>query len=135
MTLHPTQRFIPGVAFTLIAASALAQTTRVTGLVSDAATGEPLPFVSVAFVDSRIATTTDIDGQYAFDTYYATDSLRATSVGYLPLTRPVKRDAAQTIDFALETSRAELPEVVVTYKENSAFAILRQVIRNKNVNN
>ena len=135
MTLHPTQRFISGVAFTLIAGSALAQTTRVTGLVSDAATGEPLPFVSVAFVDSRIATTTDIDGHYAFDTYYATDSLRATSVGYLSLTRGVKRDAAQTIDFALETSRAELPEVVVTYKENSAFAILRQVIRNKNVNN
>jgi len=129
------QRLLPIIAFALCALHAAAQTTRVTGVVKDVATGEPLPFTSVAFVDSRIATTTDIDGKYAFDTYYATDSLRASCVGYRPLTIPVERDEAQTIDFVLESSQAELPEVVVIYKENSAFAILRQVIRNKAVNN
>ena len=119
----------------LVVLGATAQTTRVSGKVTDANSGEPLPFTSVAFVDSRITTTTDFDGLFSFDTYYATDSLRVTAVGYRPLTLAVKRDQAQSIDFALQPALADLPEVVVTYTENSAFAILRQVVRNKPVNN
>ncbi len=122
-------------AMMLCACALQAQTTRVQGKVTDAATGEALPFTSVAFVDSRISTTTDIDGAYSFDTYYATDSLRVTAVGYRPLILKVERDVAQTLDFALQGAMADLPDVVVTYTENSAFAILRQVVRNKPVNN
>jgi hypothetical protein len=43
-------------------------------VVTDAKTGETIPFASIAFIDSRIGTTSDIDGHYAIDTYYATDS-------------------------------------------------------------
>lgn len=117
------------------AAGLFAQTTRITGRVTDAATGEALPFASVAFVDSRISATTDIEGFFRFETYYATDSIRATAVGYRPLAVAVKRDQAQMIDIALQPALADLPEVVVTYRENSAFAVLRQVVRNKPVNN
>ena len=48
-----------------------AQTTKVAGLITDAATGETLPFVNVAFIDSKISTVTDLDGNYVLDTYYA----------------------------------------------------------------
>ena len=119
----------------LLLMDGVAQTTRVSGKVTDASSGEPLPFTSVAFVDSRISTTTDFDGAFSFDTYYATDSLRVTAVGYRPLIKAVERDQAQRIDFALQPALADLPEVVVTYTENSAFAILRQVVRNKPANN
>ncbi|HEY0979130.1 MAG TPA: DUF5686 family protein [Flavobacteriales bacterium] len=112
-----------------------AQTTRITGTVTDAATGETLPFVSVGFVDSRVSTSTDIDGRYAFDTYYATDSIRVSSVGYRTLTVAVKRDVQQTIDLRIEPSTGELAELVITPTENSAFAILRRVVSNKPVNN
>ena len=38
----------------------LCQSTVVKGRVIDRATGEPLPFVNIAFVDSKIGTTTAI---------------------------------------------------------------------------
>ncbi|MFT3885010.1 MAG: twin-arginine translocase subunit TatC [Flavobacteriales bacterium] len=114
---------------------AQAQTTRITGKVTDAATGETLPFVSVSFVDSRISTNTDIDGNYSFDTYYATDSVRATSVGYKATTKAVRKDVAQVIDLELRPATAELVELVITPTENSAFSILRHVVANKPVNN
>ncbi|MBS1569481.1 MAG: hypothetical protein JST45_08565, partial [Bacteroidetes bacterium] len=40
----------------------MAQTTRITGVVTDAGTGEPLPFVNISFTDSRVGTNSDIDG-------------------------------------------------------------------------
>lgn len=115
---------------------ALAQTTRIAGVVSDATTGETLPFVNIAFIDSRIGTTTDIDGKYSFDTYYATDSIRVSYVGYVPKTLAVKRDRDQVINIALEPSNVQLAEVVIKPSdENPAFAILRRVVQHKPVNN
>ncbi len=122
-------------ACALVPLAAAAQTTRVTGTVSDAATGETLPFVNVSFVDSRIGTSTDIDGKYVLDTYYPTDSVRVSSVGYRTVTRAVKRDVAQVVDFQLAPATDELAELVITPTENSAFAVLRRVVANKPVNN
>lgn len=120
----------------LAAVVGVAQSTTISGRVTDARTGEPLPFVSIAFIDSRIGTTTDMDGRYALETYYATDSLRVSSVGYTPRSVAVRKDRAQVIDIALEPSNVELAEVVIVPTgENPAFAILRRVIQHKPVNN
>ena len=125
------------VAVLLLAALVgVAQSTSVSGRVTDARTGEPLPFVSIAFIDSRIGTTTDMDGRYALETYYATDSLRVSSVGYTPRSVAVRKDRTQVIDIALEPTNVELAEVVIVPTgENPAFAILRRVIQHKPVNN
>ena len=45
------------------------QKTAVSGKVTDAATGETLPFVNVVFVDTKSGTTTDLDGNYSIETY------------------------------------------------------------------
>jgi hypothetical protein len=115
--------------------AAMAQTTRVTGKVTDAATGEALPFVNVAFIDSRIATNTDFDGQYALDTYYPTDSIKAGAVGYMPYLAKVRKDVAQVIDIKLQPATETLSDVVVTYAGNPAFPILRRLVTNKPANN
>ncbi|TXI79116.1 MAG: carboxypeptidase-like regulatory domain-containing protein [Flavobacteriales bacterium] len=115
---------------------ALAQTTRVSGRVTDGKTGEPIPFASIAFVDSRIGTSSDMDGRYVIDTYYATDSIKVTSVGYVAITRGVKKDKEQVLDIVLLPNSFELAEVVIRpTEENPAFGILRRVVRNKPVNN
>ncbi|MBK9147782.1 MAG: carboxypeptidase-like regulatory domain-containing protein [Flavobacteriales bacterium] len=120
----------------LSAAAARAQSTKVSGTITDAATGETLPGVNILFRDSRVGTTTDIDGAYSIDTYYATDSLLFSFIGYVPRMMPVRKDKAQVIDVKLEPSATALEEVVIKPSgENPAFEILRRVIRSKPANN
>jgi hypothetical protein len=123
-------------ALLLLCVTVQAQSTVVKGRVTDAATGEGLPFVNIAFVDSKIGTTTDLEGNYSIDTYYATDSIRASFVGYVSKAFPVRRDRSQVIDMALEPSSVQLQEVVIRpSSENPAFAILRRVVQHKPANN
>ncbi len=134
--LRHIARWFPAIALLVLVPQVEAQTTRVTGKVTDAKTGETLPFVNIAFIDSRIGTTTDIDGNYSFDTYYATDSIRVSFIGYITRSMAVKKDKAQVINVALDPSSFELAEVVIRPPdENPAFTILRRVINNKPVNN
>jgi hypothetical protein len=119
-----------------MAHQATAQQTRISGKVYDAETKEPLPFVNIAFVESRLGTTSDMDGNYRIETYYATDSIRASFVGYEPLAVAVRKDRDQVIDLPLRPARFELGEVVIRPSdENPAHTILRRVIANKPANN
>ncbi|MCB0793208.1 MAG: carboxypeptidase-like regulatory domain-containing protein [Flavobacteriales bacterium] len=120
----------------VLCASSMAQTTRITGTVSDAKSGEPLPFVNIAFVNSRIGTTSDIDGRFMLETFYATDSIRASFIGYLPATIKIIKDKEQVVAIGLEPSVSQLQEVIITPEErNPAFIILDRVIANKPANN
>jgi hypothetical protein len=114
-----------------------AQKTIISGRVTDATSNEPLPFVNIGFKNSKVGTTTDLNGFYRIETYYATDSLIASFVGYQRLAKKVKLDVEQTIHFQLRESTVRLGEVVISAKnyENPAHVILRNVIRNKPVNN
>ncbi len=113
------------------------QKTAVSGKVTDAATGETLPFVNVVFVDTKSGTTTDLDGNYSIETYYASDSLRVSFIGYETQTKKVKKDQAQTINFELTASSVQLEaaEIRPTDDENPAHPIVRGVLRNKDINN
>lgn len=134
--MKPLFRALLVVLVVVAGLSTSAQTTKVTGRITDAKTGETIPFASIAFVDSRIGTNSDMDGNYALETYYATDSIKVSSVGYVARSFPVKKDKAQVIDVVLEPNSFELAEVVIKpTEENPAFGILRRVIRNKPVNN
>ena len=134
--MKPLFRALLVVLVTLAGSSTWAQTTKVSGRITDAKTGETIPFASIAFIDSRIGTNSDLDGNYAMETYYATDSIKVTSVGYVARSFPVKKDKAQVIDVVLEPNSFELAEVVIKpTEENPAFGILRRVVRNKPVNN
>lgn len=123
----------------LIALSGMlkAQTTIVTGRVTDAATGEALPFVNVGFQGTKIGTSTDMDGNYRLDSYYASDTLVCSSMGYDVVKKKVRLDRAQVIDFQLSTTIAELEGFVVKASEyeNPAHTIIRNVMKYKPVNN
>lgn len=113
------------------------QKTKVSGKIYDSKTRESLPFVNIAFKGSKIGTTSNIDGEYSIETYYAEDSLMASFVGYKPLAKAVKKDQTQVIDFFLDPGSFSLGEVVISAKdfENPAHIILKKIIKNKPVNN
>ncbi len=111
-----------------------AQETIVQGKITDAASGDPLPFVNVFFKGTSIGTTTDFDGNFMLKSANATDSLIASYVGYKPKSKTVKRGIKQSINFQLIEELIGLQEVIVYAGENPAFAILRNVVRNKNNN-
>lgn len=116
--------------------STFAQKTKVSGVVLDAATGDTLPFVNIYFQDTKIGTTSDLEGKYILESYYATDTLVASFVGYRTFKQKIKKDIAQELTIKLQPADEDLPELVVLPNdENPAHPILRKIIKNKEINN
>ncbi|WP_288427430.1 DUF5686 and carboxypeptidase-like regulatory domain-containing protein [uncultured Spirosoma sp.] len=114
-----------------------AQTTySITGLVTDAKNGEPVPFASVALVGKRVGTITDEKGRYTLRTNVLSDSLVVSSMGYANTRRAIDKERiTQAIDVQLPMSvGTALQEVVVRAGENPAFRVLRQVRKNRSLN-
>ncbi|CAM3498000.1 DUF5686 domain-containing protein [Pontibacter korlensis] len=127
-------RYIITILLVLAALGSQAQ-TRVSGQVTDATTGEALPFVGIYIKNTSIGTSTDAEGFYNIRLTNTPDSLTAAFVGYLPLTLPIKKGVAvQTLDFKLSTNAQQLQEVVIRPGENPAWAIMRRVMDNKSSN-
>jgi hypothetical protein len=118
---------------TLLPSAVLAQTV-VKGKVTDANSGDPIPFVNIFLKGSTVGTTTDFDGNYSIKTTIPVDSIEATSIGYKKRTKKIERNKTQVINLQLEEDVTTLKEVVFDAGENPAFAILRKVIDNKNKN-
>jgi len=124
-------------AFLAGAGSVMAQKTKVHGYILDKQTNEPIPFVNIAFNQTKIGTSSNMEGHYSLESYYATDSLLVSSVGFIPQKVAVKLDQSQRLDIYLEPGQVQLKEFTVSAKdsENPAHRILRNIIRNKPVNN
>jgi hypothetical protein len=111
------------------------QKTKVTGVVTDGLSGEPMPYVSVHFQGSKIGVLTDSIGGYLLDTYYATDSLVFSSSGYLKITLAVKKDEEQVLNVILPIQESEYDEVIVVASGEFPSTILhKKVIANKPIN-
>ncbi|MEQ9188050.1 MAG: DUF5686 family protein [Cryomorphaceae bacterium] len=135
----PTRRLVSFIILLmLIGQSVLAQKTIVTGKVFDSNTGQPLPFVNVFFKDSKIGTASDANGYYRIETYYPTDSLIASMMGYSRIAMGVRADQAQVIDFKMAVSGISLGEVMIVgdrKAKDPALEIMQRVVRNKKANN
>ena len=115
--------------------------TRIKGVVLDAKTKEPLPFVNITFKGANIGTTTDFDGKYNLETQWAKSTLSASFVGYKTLYKTVVIGKSQTINFFLKNGAVEIETFVVKadkkrYKNkgNPAVTLIKKVIDHKNDN-
>lgn len=105
--------------------------TAVSGKVTDAETGDPIPFANVLLVGTEAGAATDFEGYFSITTDATADSIRASYVGYEPLLKPLQRGEEQTVNFQLLPTAYGLSEFVFQAGENPAYPIMRQVIANK----
>lgn len=113
-----------------------AQKTKVYGTVTDEETGEGLPFVRVYFYDSKIGTTSDSTGKYVLESYYATDSIVFTFLGYKNKVVKIKKDVSQELNCQLSFEVVETEEVVIRPPDEFPSTKLhKKLIANKDVNN
>ncbi len=115
--------------------TSFAQQTIIKGRVIDGSTGEGIPLANIFFKSSKIAVTSDFDGNFELRTSVPpSDSLSSTYIGYRPVTRKIKLGETQMLNFSLQPESVDLMEVVVTNKEDPAYQIMRKVIANKDLN-
>jgi hypothetical protein len=127
--------FFHSITLVLLSVSAsLAQETIIRGKVTDAGSGDPLPFVNVVFKGTSIGGTTDFDGKFVIRALKPTDSVIASYIGYKARAKKIKKGVDQVINFQLEEELTNLQEVVVKAGENPAWEILRGVVRNRDLN-
>jgi hypothetical protein len=123
--------FISVMLFSLVAKG---QYTRVLGTISDAQTGDPIPFVNVYLKGTSVGATTGFDGKYTIKTQSKADTLVVSVMGYRTQYFELKVHAYQEINAQLETNDITLEEVIILPSENPAHRILRNVIASKDSN-
>ncbi len=111
-----------------------AQSVTITGKVTDANTGDPIPFVNVYFPGTSIGTTTSFEGYYELRTSDPGDSLSASYIGYVTRTKVLPAGTSVVLNFQLEENVISLDEVVFVAGENPAYPIMRRVIDRKQYN-
>lgn len=128
-------RFLFIAIFTLIFSQFVTGQTKVRGVVKDAETGEPLPFVNVSFKGTTVGVITDFNGKYFLQTRENVDSVVFSYVGYQRESFSLQRNTFQIINTSLRPSSVQLDEVVVVPGENPAHVLLRKIVENKERNN
>ena len=122
-------------ALILAVLPAAGQSTRVRGVVRDAETGEPLPFVGVYFDGTTIGISTDLHGAYSLETRSPEAKvLTAQMIGYLPQSVSVNRNAFSEIDFRLVPDPRQLDAAVVRPDDRYIKSILRKLDQSLKVN-
>jgi len=138
---HISFRTIFFLFFTFLTQIVFAQSILVRGVVTDKATKETLPYVSVLIPGTTIGTTTDDEGHYSIKIEGNHTKLRFGYIGYITVEKEVSLGEDQIINVQMEVDAKMLDEVVVTSKkgryrnkDNPAVQLIRKVIAHKKEN-
>ncbi len=112
-----------------------AQLTRITGRVTDATSGQGIPFANVYFLGSSVGTTTNDDGYYKIVTARLYDSLTVTFIGYQSQTKEIMQGEDQQFDFMLMEDKIILNELIVRPDEDLVDLLMIWILKNKENNN
>ncbi len=105
---------------------------QINGIVTDAATGQPLPFASIS-ATSGINTISDVDGKFTLHSKTVFSEFKVSYVGYDLVTVTV--DVSKKFYFITLTPQSNYIKEVVISKKNPALDIIRKAIANKDNNN
>lgn len=109
-------------AFLLCTVAALAQNREITGTVTDADSGSPLPGTNVTVKGSSIGTATDSEGKYRLSVPTSASTLVISSIGYT--TQEIALGVSNVVDIKLAASASELEEVVISVGRGAQRTII-----------
>lgn len=115
--------------------------TIIRGTVTDANTGELLPYVSILIKGTTVGTITDSQGKYNLETAGPADEIKFSFIGYEAESHKIKKGVEQVINIRLKLSSISLDEVTIkpkrkAYKNkgNPAVELIQKVIARKDLN-
>lgn len=122
-----------------IAGNTFSQTTKVSGKVSEASTGKAMPYVTVAFTGTALATKTDGSGRFEISASTPAVQISFNYVGFKTRIVNIKPGTQQELNVQLDENTQNLNEVNITTakhgryrnKDNPAVELIRKVIDNK----
>ncbi|MFN5415700.1 MAG: DUF5686 family protein [Flavobacteriia bacterium] len=130
------KQFLYSILFLIVSQHFYAQQTKVYGKITDALTGEFIPYAKIVFQDTKIGILSDSLGFYTLESYYGTDSIVVSSFGFRTQTIAVKKDFAQEINVKLNYPTTNFSEITIRPPdEDPAITLHKRVIKNKNINN
>lgn len=126
--------------FAIISVNGYSQNTVVKGLITDARSGETLPFVNIQVAGTTFGDISDDEGNYTISMSPQYNKLVFTYVGYQTQEIEIQPGKNQTINIQLNVDVTLLNEVIVKSKaryrnrENPAVQLVRKVIEHKEEN-
>jgi len=122
--------------------AARGQNSVVSGTVTDAQHGKPLPFVTVSFPGTSIGVSSDNNGKYSITTGKTYTQLKFSLIGYQSVIRTIVAGKEQVINVKLQPDVQALATVTIKSgkkkryrnKDNPAVELIRQVIAHKDSN-
>ncbi|MDB5124142.1 MAG: hypothetical protein JWP94_2271 [Mucilaginibacter sp.] len=128
--------------FLFVTSLLFAQTTTVSGTITDARNKQPLPLVVVSFAGSTISVNTDDDGKFVLTSIQPYSRIKASFLGYKDANITITPGKEQILDIRLVPESTQLNEVVVKSgkkpkyrnKDNPAVELIKMVIQNKEKN-
>ena len=105
---------------------------KISGRVTDAVTGEGIPFANIAIKGKTVGTTSDENGKFSLTSTQTGDSLLFSSLGYQNRAYRIIPVASQAINAVLTTSATKLQEVKIYAKGGDpAYRIIKEAIRRR----
>lgn len=120
------------IVFLLLSLFSMAQ-SKISGIVVNAETQEPLPFATVV-TDLNVGTITDVDGKFEISSNKKILHINVTYLGFQDKQVVISEEKKYFKILLAETAQS-LNEVVVVAKENPALQIIRNSIARKSSNN
>ena len=124
------------VLLALLPLEAAAQLTRVKGKVTDAETGESIPFASVYFDGTTIGISTDLEGHFSLETRSRDAKvLTAHIIGYEPQSQTVTTGSYSEVHFRLKKDLKQLDAALVKPDDRYIRSILAKINANRGRHN
>ena len=126
----------------LFSGSLFSQTTKITGLVTEVSTGQPMPYVTVSIAGTAAATKTNNQGKFELVGPATASKVQFNYIGFKTLTINIKSGTEQALTIRLEEDSQSLKEVSITTakhgpyrnKNNPAVTLIQNVIDHKERN-